>query len=51
MDWKKLNYAALIAIIFGVIMFVTLVLPNVADVVTIAFGFGSVTAAVLSLRE
>jgi hypothetical protein len=51
MDWKNLSWPALAALVCLLLMGVTLVLPNVPDVVVIALGFTSVTGAVLSLRS
>jgi hypothetical protein len=51
MDWKNLSWPALAALAFLVIMFVTLVIPNLPAIVTSAFGSAAVVAAILSLRD
>jgi hypothetical protein len=51
MDLKNISWPTVAAILFVVILCVTLVLPNVSDVVVLALGFSGVTAAVLSLRD
>jgi len=51
MDWKNLSWAAAGALAFLVLMFVTLVIPNIPVIVTSAFASASVTAAILALRD
>jgi hypothetical protein len=51
MDWRNVSWPAFIALLFVVMMFVTLALSNEFNAVAYAFGFSSVTAAVLSLRQ
>lgn len=51
MDWKNLSWPTVAALLFLVIMFVTLMLPMVPIIVTSTFGTAAVTAAILSLRD
>lgn len=51
MDWTKLSWPTVFAILFIVLLCVTLLLPEIADDVVLALGFSGITAAILALRD
>lgn len=51
MDWKKISWTALFAIVVVVVLGVTLVLPNVPDELVYTLGTMGVISAVLSIRD
>lgn len=48
---KQLSWPTVFAILFVVLLCVTLLLPTVIDDVVLALGFSGVIAAILALRD